>query len=136
MGRIGIEEKPSEQKLNYIILGLYFYDNDVVENVATVKPSARGELEITSVNKDYLDEGKMQVVSLGKEYSWFDAGTVDCLFVVAEAIRKAQNGSKRMACLEEIALHHQWITIDQLRATAKSIRQTQYGKYLAGLVSE
>ena len=108
---ISIEEKPAVPKSNYIVPGLYFYDNEVVRTAAEVEPSARGELEITSLNNAYLEKGELQVVALGEEYSWFDAGTADSLYVAAGEIREAQKVSEKMiGCLEEIALENGWIT--------------------------
>ncbi|SCW32920.1 glucose-1-phosphate thymidylyltransferase [Ruminococcaceae bacterium YRB3002] len=133
---ISIEEKPKIPKSNYIVPGLYFYDNDVVRIAADVKPSARGELEITSVNNEYLKQGKLHVIPLGQEFSWFDAGTADSLYTSAGAIRSAQRSGKMIACLEEIAVHNRWITIDELEAAAEAMKQTQYGQYMLGVVND
>ena len=124
---ISIEEKPSQPKSNYIVPGLYFYDNEVVEMAKDIKPSARGELEITSVNNIYLERGQLHVITLGEEYSWFDAGTADSLYHAAGQIKAAQRSGKMIACLEEIAVQNHWITLDQLRVTAEGMKQTQYG---------
>jgi len=133
---ISIEEKPANPKSNYIVPGLYFYDNRVIDIAKNVKPSARGELEITSVNNAYLASNKLHVITLEKEYSWFDAGTADSLYNAAGEIRSAQRSGKMIGCLEEIAVHNKWITIDDLEAAANSMKQTQYGKYLFGVLSE
>ena len=133
---ISIEEKPKHPKSNYIVPGLYFYDNRVVDIAHQVKPSARGELEITSVNNAYLEQGELNVVTLGDEYSWFDAGTADSLYDAAGEIRKAQRSGKMIGCIEEVALKKRWITIDNLLEQAKSLEKTQYGQYLYGIAAE
>lgn len=133
---ISIEEKPQKPKSNYIVPGLYFYDNDVVRIAAKVKPSARGELEITAVNNEYLNQGKLQVISLGKEYSWYDAGTADSLLIAANAIQSAQKSGKMLACLDEIALQNKWISESQLEVNAEKMRQTKYGQYLKSLLND
>ena len=131
---MSIEEKPAEPKSNYIVPGLYFYDNEVVRIAAEVKPSARGELEITSVNNAYLEKGELQVLALGEEYLWFDAGTADSLYVAAGEIREAQKVSGKMiGCLEEIALENGWITAEQVRDAAERMKKTRYGEYLMGV---
>ena len=133
---LSIEEKPKHPKSNYIVPGLYFYDNDVVDIAKNVKPSARGELEITSVNNVYLAQKRLNVISLGSEYTWFDAGNADSLYVSAGAIRTAQRSGKMVGCPEEAALKNRWITVDQLRETAVELEKTQYGQYLFGLIEE
>lgn len=132
---ISIEEKPKQPRSNYIVPGLYFYDNDVVNIASRVKPSARGELEITAVNNEYLSKGKLQVISLGREYSWYDAGTADSLLDAANAIRSAQNSGMMVACLDEIAVRNKWITETQLKVTAEKMRQTKYGQYLKKMLN-
>ena len=101
-----------------------------------MKPSARGELEITSVNNVYLAQKRLNVISLGSEYTWFDAGNADSLYVSAGAIRTAQRSGKMVGCPEEAALKNRWITVDQLRETAVELEKTQYGQYLFGLIEE
>lgn len=102
-----------------------------------MEPSARGELEITSVNNVYLEKGDLQVVALGKEYSWFDAGTADSLYVTAGEIREAQKVSGKMiGCLEEIALENGWISAEQMRDAAERMEKTRYGEYLKKVVSD
>ena len=134
---IPFEEKPAVPKSNYIVPGLYFYDNDVVRIAAEAEPSARGELEITSVNNAYLEKGELQVVALGEEYSWFDAGTADSLYVAAGEIREAQKVSGKMiGCLEEIALENGWISEGQVRDAAERMEKTRYGEYLKKVIGE
>ena len=133
---ISIEEKPANPKSNYIVPGLYFYDNRVISIAKNVQPSARGELEITSVNNEYLASEQLHVITLGKEYSWFDAGTADSLYNAAGEIRSAQRSGKMIGCLEEIAVHNRWITVDQLEEAANKLKQTQYGKYLMGVLND
>lgn len=133
---LSIEEKPSNPKSNYIVPGLYFYDNSVVDIAAGIEPSARGELEITSINNEYLNREQLHVITLGKEYSWFDAGTADSLYNAAGEIRSAQRSGKMIGCLEEIAVHNRWITLDQLEDAANSMKQTRYGQYLTGVLTD
>ena len=133
---ISIEEKPTHPKSNYIVPGLYFYDNKVVELAKTIKPSARGELEITAVNNAYLTYGMLNVVTLGKEFTWFDTGTADSLYEAAGSIRAAQRSGKMIACLEETAFRNGWIDADQLMETAKTMEKTNYGQYLIALAAD
>ncbi|MBP5262393.1 MAG: glucose-1-phosphate thymidylyltransferase RfbA [Clostridiales bacterium] len=133
---LSIEEKPTNPKSNFIVPGLYFYDNEVISIAKDIKPSARGELEITSVNNEYLNSGKLHVIPLGQEYSWFDAGTADSLYNAAGAIRSAQRSGKMIACLEETAIRNKWITVDDLEKAANAMKQTQYGQYLMGVLNE
>jgi len=133
---ISIEEKPQHPKSNYIVPGLYFYDNKVVEIAKTVQPSARGELEITSVNNAYLDHGMLHVVTLGDEYTWFDTGNADSLYEAAGAIQAAQRSGKMIGCLEETALRHGWISVQQVMDIAKEMEKTRYGQYLMALVED
>ena len=133
---ISIEEKPQHPKSNYIVPGLYFYDNDVVRIANEIKPSARGELEITDVNNVYLKAGTLNVISLDEQYSWFDAGTADSLYEAGGAIKAAQRSGKMIACLEETAVHNHWITIDELKAKAESMAKTKYGEYLFSIYDE
>lgn len=133
---ISIEEKPAEPRSNYIVPGLYFYDNDVVRIASEIQPSARGELEITAVNNAYLERDALQVVPLGKEYSWHDAGTADSLYEAAGAIRAAQMESGQMiGCLEEIALENGWIGLAEMAETARRLAKTGYGEYLKSIVT-
>ncbi|MBR2548016.1 MAG: glucose-1-phosphate thymidylyltransferase RfbA [Eubacterium sp.] len=133
---ISIEEKPQHPKSNYIVPGLYFYDNDVVKIAREIKPSARGELEITDVNNVYLSRNNLHVISLDEQYTWFDAGTADSLYEASGAIKAAQRSGKMIACLEETAVHNHWITIDELHEKAESMKNTKYGEYLFGIYEE
>ena len=133
---ISIEEKPARPKSNYIVPGLYFYDSQVVEIARHVEPSARGELEITSVNNEYLKQGQLQVIPLGQEYSWFDAGNADSLYEAAGEIKSVQRSGKMIACLEETALKNRWITREQVQDKIRNMSQTAYGKYLLGLIND
>ena len=132
---ISLEEKPENPKSNYAIPGLYFYDNTVVEKANNVKPSARGEIEITTVNEMYLSEGKLNVKNLGRGVAWLDTGTHDALLEAAtyvEAIQKRQGFY--IACIEEIAYAKGWISNEQLQKLAEPMMKTEYGKYLRDLV--
>ena len=134
---ISLEEKPEKPKSNYAIPGLYFYDNSVIEKAKTIKPSARGELEITTVNERYLEEGILNVKTLGRGIAWLDTGTHDALLEAAnyvEAIQKRQGFY--VACIEEIAYAKGWINEEQLEELAKPLMKTEYGKYLINLIKE
>ena len=133
---ISIEEKPSRPKSNYIVPGLYFYDNHVVDIARQVKPSARGELEITSVNNAYLNYGMLHVVKLGEEFSWFDAGSADSLYDAAGEIRAAQRSGKMLGCPEETALRNGWITTEQMLELAGKMEKTRYGQYLIAIAGD
>ena len=133
---ISIEEKPAHPKSNYIVPGLYFYDNKVVDIARQVKPSDRGELEITSVNNAYLTYGLLNVVPLGDEFSWFDAGNADSLYEAAGAIRAAQRSGKMLGCLEETAFKNGWISKEQLLELAKEMEKTRYGQYLMAVTAD
>lgn len=133
---ISIEEKPKHPKSNYIVPGLYFYDNEVVKIAKDVKPSARGELEITSVNNAYLKQQKLHVITLGSQYTWFDAGNADSLYDAAGAIRAAQRSGKMIGCLEETAYRNQWITVDKLLEYAEDMKKTNYGYYLQAIADD
>lgn len=128
---ISIEEKPADPKSHYIIPGLYFYDNRVVEIAKNIKPSARGELEITAVNNVYLDMGELSVIKLGPKFCWFDTGTAESMYLASEAIRKLQLvQNRRIGCLEEIAYRRGFIDAEQLMAAGQALKMTEYGKYL------
>ena len=132
---VSIEEKPSEPKSNYAVPGLYFYTNDVVEIAKNVKPSARGELEITSVNEEYMNRGKLKVEKLGRGMAWFDTGTHDALIETAsfvQTIEKRQG--MQICCPEEIAFENGWITEDELKKLAEPLLKSDYGKFLMDLV--
>lgn len=131
---ISIEEKPQNPKSNYIVPGLYFYDNKVIDIAANIKPSARGELEITDVNNTYLKNGELNVVTLGKDFTWFDSGTADGLIDAGMAIRDIQTKTgKQVSCLEEIAYEQGYITYDQLISSGEELKMTDYGKYLLNI---
>ena len=130
---VSIEEKPRHPKSNYIVPGLYFYDSQVCDIAANIQPSARGELEITSVNEEYLKKDQLHVIPLGKEFSWFDAGNPDSLYEAAGQIRAAQRSGRMIGCLEEIAWHNRWIEKDKFIELAQSMSKTDYGQYLASL---
>ena len=135
-GRVlSIEEKPKEPKSNYAVVGLYFYPNKVVEVAKNVKPSARGELEITSVNQAFLEDGELNVQLMGRGFAWLDTGTHDSLAEAStfiEVIEKRQG--LKVACLESIAYEKGWLTADEIRRLAKPMEKNQYGQYLLNLV--
>lgn len=130
---ISIEEKPQNPKSNYIIPGLYFYDSTVIDIAKGLTPSARGELEITDVNLEYLRRNQLSVIPLGEDFVWLDAGTADSLLVAAQAIRDIQKKGPYVSCIEEIARNEGWITTDDVHATGRSMATTNYGKYLLSL---
>ena len=128
---ISIEEKPKHPKSNWAVTGLYFYDRHVVEFAKQLKPSARGELEITSLNRAYLDSGKLQVSALGRGFAWLDTGTHDSLLEAGMFVSTIQRRQGQMiACLEEIAFLNGWISKLQVKEAARSFKNTEYGRYL------
>ena len=134
---LSIEEKPKEPKSNYAVVGLYFYPNKVVNVAKHIKPSARGELEITTVNQEFLADGELKVQTLGRGFAWLDTGTHDSLSEAStfvEVIEK-RTGLK-VACLEEIAFQHGWITAEKLKDLAKPMIKNPYGQYLLKLANE
>ena len=133
---ISIEEKPSKPKSNYAVTGLYFYDNDVVEIAKNIKPSARGELEITSVNNVYLQRGDLQVKRLGRGYAWLDTGTHDAMLDAANFIRTIETRQGlQVACLQEIAYENGWLTKEQIIESIGDLLKTEYGQYLLNRVN-
>ena len=131
---VSIEEKPADPKSHYIIPGLYFYDNRVVDIAKKVQPSARGELEITSVNNAYLTLGELSVIKLGTRFCWYDTGTAESMFQASEAVRDIQHKQHRLVgCLEEIAYQKGFIDKAQLLDTAESLKMTEYGRALLRL---
>lgn len=129
-----IEEKPAVPKSNYIVPGLYFYDAEVVNIARNLKPSNRGELEITDVNLEYLSRGQLSVVPLERGFTWMDAGTADSLYKAAGVIRGIQSDAgKLVGCIEEDSYRNGWITKQQLHAMGEKLKMTDYGKYLLGL---
>lgn len=134
---LSIEEKPAHPKSNYAVVGLYFYPNSVVKIAKTIKPSARGELEITTVNQEYLKQGRLKVQTLQRGFAWLDTGTHDSLSEAStfiEVIEKRQG--LKIACLEEIAFKSGWIDANKLKAVAQPMLKNDYGKYLMNLVTE
>ena len=134
---LSIEEKPEKPKSNYAVVGLYFYPNKVVNIAKTIKPSARGELEITTVNQRFLDDKELKVQTLGRGFAWLDTGTHDSLSEAStfiEVIEKRQG--LKVACLEGIAFRKGWITADKLREVAQPMLKNQYGQYLLQVIDE
>jgi glucose-1-phosphate thymidylyltransferase len=134
---LSIEEKPKEPKSNYAVVGLYFYPNKVVQVAKSIKPSARGELEITSVNQEFLKDGELNVQLMGRGFAWLDTGTHDSLAEAStfiEVIEKRQG--LKVACLEEIAYRKGWITREKLKAVAQPMIKNGYGQYLMELINE
>lgn len=133
---ISIEEKPKKPKSNYAVTGLYFYDNRAVEWAKQVKPSARGELEITSLNQMYLEDGSLSVKLLHRGSAWFDTGTVQSLYAAADYVRAIEeNQGVQIACLEEIAFNNGWISEEQVKKAAAVYGKTAYGKYLSNVIN-
>ena len=134
---ISIEEKPKQPKSNYAVTGLYFYDNDVIEIAKTIKPSTRGELEITSVNNAYLRRGDLNVELLGRGYAWLDTGTHDSLLEAGHFVQTIEHRQGlKVACLEEIAFTNGWISKERLIAEGKALSKTGYGQYLLKIAEQ
>lgn len=128
---VSLEEKPAHPKSNYCVTGLYFYDNRVVEYAKNLKPSARGELEITDLNKIYLENGELEVTLLGQGFTWLDTGTHESLVDATNFVKTVETHQHRkIACLEEIAYLHGWISKDELMETYEVLKKNQYGAYL------
>lgn len=128
---VSIEEKPEHPKSNYAVTGLYFYDSRVCELAKQVKPSARGELEITTLNQMYLDDGSLNVVTLGRGYAWLDTGTMESLFEASEFVRAVERSQGLLvSVVEDIAYENSWITRDQLEEAASRYGKSEYGKHL------
>ncbi|MNM45776.1 Glucose-1-phosphate thymidylyltransferase 1 [compost metagenome] len=134
---ISIEEKPLQPKSSYAVTGLYFYDNDVVEIAKGIRPSARGELEITDVTNAYLARGDLRVERFGRGFAWLDTGTHESLLEASQYVQTIENRQGlKVACLEEIAFNKNWITREQLQAKADKLKKTGYGQYLGKLAKE
>ena len=133
---VSIEEKPKNPKSNYAVTGLYFYDKKVCERAKSLKPSARGELEITDLNRIYLEEDKLNVITLGRGYAWLDTGTMDSLAQATEFVRVVESREGiQIAALEEIAYHSGWISRAELLQAAENYGQSPYGKHLLNVAA-
>ena len=134
---ISIEEKPKEPKSNYAVVGLYFYPNDVVEKAKQVKPSARGELEITTLNQMYLEEGRLKIEKLPRGFAWLDTGTFDSLSQASNYVETIEKRTGlQIACLEEIGYINEWLTDDELKNSIELLKKNDYGKYLENLLNK
>ncbi|MBO5307066.1 MAG: glucose-1-phosphate thymidylyltransferase RfbA [Lentisphaeria bacterium] len=134
---VSIEEKPAKPKSNYAVTGLYFYDNDVVRIAENIKPSARGELEITAVNNAYLQAGKLNVEVFKRGYAWLDTGTHDSMLDAANFIRTiVTRQGLQIACLQEIAYENGWMTADDVRESCSDMLKTEYGQYLMRMIEK
>ena len=130
---ISIEEKPEHPKSNYIVPGLYFYTADAMDIAARLTPSARGELEITDVNLEYMYRGQLQVIPLEDNYVWLDAGSADSLLTAAQTIRDLQKDGRYVGCIEELAWREGWISAERLRKLGEELEMTAYGRHLLSL---
>ena len=134
---LSIEEKPARPRSNYAVTGLYFYDNDVVRIAESIKPSARGELEITSVNNEYLRMGKLRVERLGRGYAWLDTGTHEAMLDAGNFIRTIETRQGlQVACLQEIAYMNGWMTKEEVRESCSDLLKTEYGQYLLRMIEK
>ena len=134
---ISLEEKPTQPKSNFAVTGLYFYDNDVIQIAKEVKPSERGELEITTVNQMYLERGDLNVELLGRGFAWLDTGTHASLLEAAQFVETLEKRQGyKVACLEEIAFNHGWLSKEQVLSTGQSMSKNDYGQYLISLVEQ
>ena len=134
---ISLEEKPQHPKSHFAVTGLYFYDNDVIQIAKQVKPSERGELEITTVNQMYLERGDLNVELLGRGFAWLDTGTHSSLLEAAQFVETLEKRQGyKVACLEEIAFNHGWLTMEQILKIGQSMSKNDYGQYLISLVEE
>jgi len=132
---ISLQEKPKKAKSDFAITGLYFYDNNVIEIAKNIKPSERGELEITCVNKEYLKRGDLNVELLGRGFAWLDTGTYDSLMDAGQYVQTIEKRQGfKIACLEEIAFNKGWLSVEQIKAIAKPLMKNSYGKYLMQLI--
>lgn len=137
MNAVSIEEKPEEPKSNYAVTGLYFYDNDVIEIAKSIEPSPRGELEITDVNKAYLERGDLSVELMGRGFAWLDTGTHESLLEAAQYIETVQRmQNMQVANLEEIAYRMGYITEEDVRTLAQPLKKNEYGQYLLRLIGD
>lgn len=134
---LSLEEKPKQPKSNYAVPGLYFYDNDVVSIAKSIKPSSRGEIEITAVNNEYLKKNKLYVTLMGRGMTWLDTGTPEGMLQASEFVKTIQERQGfYISCIEEIAWRRHFIDIDQLKKLGEEIKQTEYGKYIISLAKE
>ena len=134
---ISLEEKPARPRSNYAVTGLYFYDEQVIDLARTVVPSRRGELEITSINQAYLDQGQLQIKLLGRGFAWLDTGTFESLLEAAQFVETVEKRQGfKVACLEEIAFNNGWLSADALHAIAQRFSKNSYGEYLLALFQE